>query len=348
MNKKTTVVRINIRKTMAEKKGNLLCGQDIHRRIVRPLGEDGSGKREGSRTSHPSFGHYMQCVIQKMRDRGNMRTAETYRAALKSFLAFLHNRDIQPERVSPDLVAAYESWLKTKAVSLNTVSFYMRILRATYNRAVREELTADRHPFRQAYTGVAKTAKRGLSTDDISRILHLDLSAYPSAAFARDIFLFSFYTCGMSLVDIAKLRKENVKNGVLTYQRSKTGRRLSVKWRPEMQRIVERYHRSESDRLLPIIKSETDIRKQYDTALHRINYNLKKLGRTLGLPIPLTMYVARHSWADAARRSDVPLPIISQCLGHNSEQTTQIYLSEIDIDQKDEANDKILRKVMKK
>ena len=107
--------------------------------------------------------------------------------------------------------------------------------------------------------------------------------------------MFSFYTRGMSLIDIAKLNMDNLKNGVLTYKRSKTSQRISVKWRDEMQTIVDRYHQQDSDRLLPIIKTETDIRKQYDTALHKINYNLKKIGETIGLSIPLTMYVARHS-----------------------------------------------------
>ena len=90
---------------------------------------------------------------------------------------------------------------------------------------------------------------------------------------------------------------------------------------------------------------ETDIRKQYDTALHNINYNLKKIGEAIGLSIPLTMYVARHSWASAASQSNIPLHIISQCLGHDSEHTTQIYLSSIDVNQMDEANDKIIRKL---
>jgi integrase len=112
-----------------------------------------------------------------------------------------------------------------------------------------------------------------------------------------------------------------------------------------MQAIVDHYHQQDSDRLLPIIKTETDMRKQYDTALHKINYNLKKIGEVIGFSIPLTMYVARHSWASAARLNNIPLHVISQCLGHNSEHTTQIYLSSIDINQMDEANEKIIRKL---
>ena len=321
-------------------------------RIVSELDNNGIGytaddivAKYNELTSRQSFQVYMQSIIRQQKAQGRHRTSETYAAAMKSFMAFREGKDISWDCVTPALVKSYELWLKTKGVSLNTVSFYMRILRAVYNRAVNEGLAIDQHPFGQVYTGVAKTAKRGISTADIARILHLDLSASPSRAFARDIFMFSFYTRGMSLIDIAKLKTDNVRNGVLTYQRSKTGQRISVKWRKEMQAIVDRYHQQESDRLLPIITQETDIRKQYDTALHNINYNLKKIGKAVGLSIPLTMYVARHSWASAASQSNIPLHVISQCLGHDSEHTTQIYLSSIDVNQMDEANEKIIRKL---
>ena len=321
-------------------------------RIISELEDNGIGytaddvvAKYNELTSHQSVQVYMQDIIRQQKAQGRHRTSETYAAAMKSFMAFREGKDISWDCVTPALVKSYELWLKTKGVSLNTISFYMRILRAVYNRAVNEGLTADLHPFGQVYTGVAKTAKRGISTADIARILHFDLSASPSRAFARDIFMFSFYTRGMSLIDIAKLKTDNIKNGVLTYQRSKTGQRISVKWRKEMQAIVDRYHQQGSNRLLPIITQETDIRKQYDSTLHNINYNLKKIGEAVGLSIPLTMYVARHSWASAASQSNIPLHVINQCLGHDSEHTTQIYLSSIDVNQMDEANDKIIRKL---
>ena len=298
-------------------------------------------------TSRQSFQAYMQSIIERQREQGHTRTSETYTTTMKSFMAFRNGKEISWDGITQAMVKSYEAWLRAKGVSLNTVSFYMRILRAAYNRAVNEGLTTDLHPFDQVYTGVAKTVKRGISTDDIAKILRLDLSASPSKAFARDIFLFSFYTRGMSLVDIAKLKASNIRNGVLTYQRSKTGQRISVKWRKEMQAIVDRHHRQGSDRLLPVIAQETDIRKRYDTALHNINYNLRKIGEAIGLSIPLTMYVARHSWASAASQSNIPLHVISQCLGHDSERTTQIYLSSIDVNQMDEANEKIIRKLGK-
>ena len=321
-------------------------------RIVSELDNNGIGytaddvvAKYNELTSRQSVQVYMKSIIKQQKAQGRVRTSETYAATMRSFMSFRGGKDISWDCVTPALVKSYELWLKAKGVPLNTISFYMRILRAVYSRAVNEGLATDQYPFGQVYTGVAKTAKRGISTADITRVLHLDLSASPSRAFARDIFMFSFYTRGMSLIDIAKLKTDNIRNGVLTYQRSKTGQRISVKWRKEMQAIVDRYHQQDRHRLLPIITQETDIRKQYDTALHNINYNLKKIGEAVGLSIPLTMYVARHSWASAASQSNIPLHVISQCLGHDSEHTTQIYLSSIDVNQMDEANDKIIRKL---
>lgn len=306
----------------------------FHNRIVRQV-----------ETGGKSFYAYMDNVIRQLMEQGQTRTSETYTATMKSFMVYCKGKDMSLDCLTPTIAKSYEAWLKAKGVALNTVSFYMRILRAVYNRAVNEGLTADCRPFSHVYTGMARTAKRGISTDDIAKISRLDLSASSSRSFARDIFMFSFYTCGMSLIDIAKLKTGNIKNGVLVYQRSKTGQRISVKWRKEMQAIVDRHHQDGGSRLLPIIKRETDIRKQYDTALHNINYNLKKIGEAIGLSIPLTMYVARHSWASAACQSNIPLHVISQCLGHDSEHTTQIYLADIDIDQMDKANEKIIKKL---
>lgn len=166
----------------------------------------------------------------------------------------------------------------------------MRILRATYNRAVAKGLARQCYPFRYVYTGVEKTLKRALPLKFIKCIKQLDLSLHPSLDFARDMFLFSFYTRGMSFVDIAYLKKKDLQNGVLTYRRRKTGQLLFIKWERCMQEIVDKYTLPYSDYLLPIIKEKANERKQYLNALHAVNHNLKKVSLQACLPIRLTMY----------------------------------------------------------
>lgn len=110
-----------------------------------------------------------------------------------------------------------------------------------------------------------------------------------------------------------------------------------------MQEIVDKYPINETEYLLPIItKRNEDYRKQYTNELHRVNRLLKKTGKQLNLPIPLTMYVGWHSWASIAKSRNVPISVISEGMGHDSESTTQIYLASLDTSVVDRANKNIL------
>ncbi len=312
---------------------------------------DGSGCTtedavEGLRQSaeKPSFAGFVEEVIARLRRLGKTRTAETYRAALNSFMRFREGRDLRPDEIDSDLMEEYEAYLKGCGLSLNTLSFYNRILRAAYNRAVEKGLTPQRHPFRNLYTGMEKTVKRAIPFEAIRRIKRVDLSPKPDLDFARDMFLFSFYTRGMSFVDMAYLKKSDLKNGILSYRRKKTGQPLHIRWERCMQEIVEKHPNPATEYLLPMITDPAvSDRKQYENALHLVNRKLKKVAERAGVPVPLTMYVSRHSWASTAKRKNIPLSVISEGMGHDSETTTQIYLASLDASVIDEANRLILK-----
>ena len=291
----------------------------------------------------PSFNNYIRQQIARLKRLGKIRTSETYTAALRSFNGFMNDKEVLFDQINSDLIAEYEAYLKGRGNSPNTVSFYMRILKSVYNRAVEEGLTEQRHPFKSVYTGVEKTLKRAISLNHLKRIKGLDLSLKPNLDFARDMFLFSFYTRGMSFIDMAYLRKKALQNSILSYRRRKTGQQLFIKWEKCMQEIVDKYPVNETEYLLPIIiQRDVDYRKQYTNELHRVNHLLKKIGKQLGLSIPLTMYVGRHSWASVAKSRNVPISVISEGMGHDSENTTQIYLASLDTSVVDKANKKIL------
>ncbi len=299
-----------------------------------------------------SFFSFMQSVISKLKLLNKYRTAENYITTLNSFAKFRNNKDLLPGEFDSDLMMQYEAYLADHHVTKNTISFYMRILRAVYNRAVEQGLTEQHNPFRHVYTGVDKTAKRAISIAAIKRIKELDLTPQPVMDFARDMFLFSFYTRGMSFIDMAYLRKTDLKNKVLFYRRRKTGQQLSIKWEPCMQEIVEKYERnkiyrsisSDSPYLLPILRKPFDnSRNQYRSALQQINKTLKTIGKLAKIDVPLTMYVARHSWASIAHSKNIPLSVISEGMGHDSETTTQIYLALLNTSVIDRANNLILK-----
>lgn len=290
-----------------------------------------------------SFNAYIRQQIARLKRLGKIRTSETYTASLRSFSGFMNDKEVLFDQINADLIAEYEAYLKGRGNSPNTISFYMRILKAVYNRAVGDGLTGQRHPFKSVYTGVEKTLKRAISLNDLKRIKGLDLSLKPNLDFARDMFLFCFYTRGMSFIDMAYLRKKDLQNGILSYRRRKTGQQLFIKWERCMQEIVDKYPGNTTEYLLPIItQQDVDYRKQYTNELHRVNHLLKKIGKQLDLPMPLTMYVGRHSWASVAKSRNVPISVISEGMGHDSENTTQIYLASLDTSVVDRANKKIL------
>lgn len=290
-----------------------------------------------------SFIGYIRQQIARLKRLGKIRTSETYAAALKSFSGFMKDKDTLFEELNTELLAEYEAYLKGRGNSPNTVSFYMRILKAIYNRAVEDGLTEQRNPFKSVYTGVEKTLKRAVSLDAVKRIKGLDLSLKPNLDFARNMFLFCFYTRGMSFVDMAYLKKKDIANGILVYRRKKTGQQLFIRWEKCMQEIIGKYPANETEFLLPLITNPNeDYRKQYANALHYVNRLLKKIGEMVDLPIPLTMYVGRHSWASIAKSRNVPISVISEGMGHDSEATTQIYLASLDTSVVDKANKKIL------
>ena len=296
-------------------------------------------------TQSQSFSDFMRGVIIKLKSLNKHRTAENYITTLNSFMQFRDDEDLLLSEIDADLMMQYEAYLVGRDVVKNTVSFYMRILRAVYNRAVEQELTEQRNPFKHVYTGIDKTIKRAISFAAIKRIKELDLSLRPTLDYARDMFLFSFYMRGMSFIDMAYLRKADLKHGMITYRRRKTGQQLTIKWEPCMQEIVAKYdNENGSPYLLPILRPPYDShRGQYRNKLMQVNKSLKTIAKRVGLDVPLTMYVARHSWASIARSKHIPLSVISEGMGHDSEATTQIYLASLDTAVIDRANRIILK-----
>lgn len=302
---------------------------------------------------------FMNFLIALSLKNGQYRTMQHYKATLQSYMRFRAGKDIALKEINAEEMQSYEAYLKNVAkVCANTSSFYLRILRATYNKAVEKGFATRQNPFKNVYTGIAKTNKRAVSTASVSKIKHLDSThgLTPKQELARDAFMMCFYLRGISFIDLAHLRKSDLKDGYLHYTRSKTGQRLSIRWEKEMQNIVDKYQDqiASSPYLFPFLVGDgrnkhadkkdekSEEQRLYHNAESRITYQLKKLGAKMGIKGNLTLYVARHSWATAARDNHVSISVISEALGHNSETTTQIYLRSIQTSEVDDANAKIL------
>jgi len=242
---------------------------------------------EFNRYAHEySLFNFMENIIAKLKQNGKVRTSETYKSTLNSFKKFLasqapkdgyrEDEDIMLDCLTSEIMEAYEAWHHKRGVVPNTISFYTRILRAVYNRAVEDEIIENHNPFRHVYTGVDKTVKRALPLVVIKKIKSLVLSLTPSLDFARDMFLMSFYLRGMSFIDMAFLKKSDLKNGYVTYRRRKTGQQLIIEWTRQMQVILDKYPENASVYLLPVIRNYgTNERCTYRNIGYKINHSLK-------------------------------------------------------------------------
>ena len=295
-----------------------------------------------------SFVNFMNGIIPQLHANGQHKTWQHYRATLNSFMRFRQNKDLSLRKINAAMMESYESYLKQQNLCRNTSSFYMRILRAVYNRAVEQGLITQQYPFRRVYTGIDKTRKRAIPFDTVKRIKQLDLQQSPACNMAKDAFMMSFYLRGISFIDLAHLKKSDLQDGYLRYNLSKTRQQITVKWEPQMQALVDKYENltENSPYLLPFLlydnKKEKPSIQLYHNAESRITYHLKKIKQQLGIQGNLTLYVARHSWATAARDHCQPISVISEALGHDSETTTQIYLRSIQTSEVDRLNAQIL------
>lgn len=281
--------------------------------------------------------------IAECEQTGREGSAANYLMAHRMLAKYLNGRKILPEQFTADGLERYKRWLTARGQGANTIAFHLRYLRAVYNKAAEKGIFSTPHgnPFHRSQIRQTATRKRALPRETLKRIGNADLSAlHPKYALARDLFMFSFYTRGMSFVDMIYLRKSDISDGVLTYKRKKTGQTLTLRIEPSLQRIIDRYD-NESPYILPVLERD-DSYRAYRQQQRELNKFIRKIGAMLEISEPLTFYVARHSWATLARDCGTPLTVISAGMGHTSERTTRIYLAQLDHEAIDKANRKII------
>lgn len=291
---------------------------------------------------------YTFSLIKEAKQAGRYSTAGIYTSAVNSFFRFTENYDITFKDLTPGLIKSYEVQLLQRGKRHNTISTYMRTLRSISNQAAEEGVefscSVD-ELFEFVFTGYEPTAKRAISTSIIRRLMLLELDKQPTLHFSRDLFLLSFYLRGIPFVDLAHLRKSDVKYNTIYYYRHKTRQQLSVQIEPCAAQILNRYKQkaAASPYLLPIITlAGEEGYKQYKNALRLYNEHLHRLSSILHLRVPLTSYVARHSWATTAKDEGVAISLISESLGHTSEKVTHVYLASFDNNAISKANRKVI------
>ncbi|WP_195533986.1 tyrosine-type recombinase/integrase [Bacteroides finegoldii] len=294
---------------------------------------------------------FMKEVADGLQMGGNFGTAHVYRSSLNAIIAYCGGEDFTFNEITPEWLKGFEIHLRKRKCSWNTVSTYMRILRAVYNRAVdNNEAKYIPRLFRYVYTGTRAEHQRALETGDVEKIfagLILLSGVNPAMQRARHFFILMFLMRGMPFVDLAYLRKSDLHGNVITYRRRKTGRPLSVTLTNEAMRIVRMYMNQDvhSPYLFSFLRSPEgtmEAYREYQLALRSFNRQLLILGEFLGIPNRLSSYTARHTWATTAYYCEVHPGIISQAMGHSSITVTETYLKPFQNKKIDEANKLII------
>jgi len=283
-------------------------------------------------------------LIAELRLDNKIGNAWVYESSLNALNKF-HPNDLYFENIDYQFLDKYNKHLMRSGVKHNTAFFYLRTLRAFYNKAIKHKLV-DRslYPFHDITLKPEKTKKRAIDKLLIKEILDLNLPESSTVWHVRNWFMLSFYLMGISIVDLALLSTDNIKNGRITYKRQKTGKHYDIKLLPQALAIIGLYKKQPYGFILPIINRRT---KNDEERLRLIkdrtrlaNKYLKRMADTIETDETITTYTSRHSWATICKKLGFSIEIIAEALGHEyGNKTTAVYLDSFDPDVIDSANE---------
>lgn len=282
---------------------------------------------------------FFEDYINKLRIQERIKTAESYQSALNSLVQY--RRHLKFQDITPDFLSSYEIWMIAKKKSKTTVGVYLRSLRTIYNLAMQKGVvTYTQYPFKRYTIPAPRKSKRAFKDEQIKILFNAKMELEPYAK-ALDIWRFSFLCNGINLKDIALLKWENIKGDYLEFFRKKTENTkrenilpIRVHLNKHAHGIIERWGNTPEDPdsyLFPILEADLSIREienRIANLTRTTNKYLKRIGEQLGIPVKLTTYTARHSFATKLKNSEkVSLSFIMESLGHSSIKTTMDYLA---------------------
>lgn len=296
---------------------------------------------------HPKddFITYMAAVTDRLQSQERLGTAHVYRSTLNRINEFMEGKHLPFKDITPLWLQTFQNHLLKQMLNWNTVSTYMRMLRAVYYRAVDEGLAPFRpRLFKGVYTGTRVTVKRALDEQAL-RQLEKPRPLPDRMERTRLLFMLLFMLRGIPFVDIAYMRRCDLNGDVLTYRRRKTGAWLTVRIEPAAMELIEKLksHNPDSPYLFPFIKSTGEEGyREYCNALRRFNYQLRRLASQMTNDVKLSSYSARHSWATLANYCNFQPELISNAMGHSSVKVTETYFKRHTDDRINEMNRSIL------
>ncbi|MCM4167088.1 Tyrosine recombinase XerC [Arenibacter antarcticus] len=277
---------------------------------------------------------FTQQLIGEMEEANRFGNAKAYRSSLGALKKFNKKEFLRFEEMTYTYLKRFETAHLKKGNSINGLSMYMRTFRAIYNKAINQGIVpADSYPFKKYKIKSEPTAKRAISIEKIRRILNLELEPDNPLFNARNYFLCSYLMNGISFIDMAFLKVENILDGRIQYRRQKTARHYDIKVTPQLSSIMDHYlkGKDKTAHIFPIVKRKGihDQFKDIQWERRRYNKRLKEIAHLCGIEERLTSYVSRHSMATNLILNDVPINALSKMLGHSDISTTEIYIKNL-------------------
>ena len=286
--------------------------------------------------------------IQELESANRLRYADMYKCTMHSLIKFNKHLDIPFSDMDTIWLKRYEVWLQSQGLAINTLGTRFRHLRVIYNFAIEEKIVkSEYYPFNSFKVSKLSqtTAKRSIQKDEVLSVLNYQ-GQTPLECLAIDLFTFSYLAAGINFGDIARLTKDNILENRLIYIRKKTQKQIKVSLQEQAIKLIQKYSMPDNPYLFPILSNFHKTEQQKVNRIHKIiakvNKSLKEIGERLNIPIDLTTYVARHSFATVLKRSGVNTSLICEALGHSSERVTQIYLDSFGNDQMEDAMKNLL------
>lgn len=291
-----------------------------------------------------TFNEYSNRLINELYLNNKVGNAIVYQTAVNRLVSFANSAELTFEQINYRFLENFKNKLISDGVKPNTVSNYFRTIRAIFNKAIKERLVSkDAYYFTDISFKPERTAKRAITTDEITKLISYPAAQGTPERSAKNYFILSFCLIGISFTDLAYLKPSNVKAGRIQYKRRKTGKSYDIKLTNEAANLLKLYQHHNSKYLLPILPNtiKEDGIEAKGLILQWIkttNKYLKRISSNLEIS-EITTYVARHTWATMAKRMGYSNELIAEAMGHQyGNRTTAIYLDDFEQDVIDDVN----------
>ena len=324
--------------------------------IIKAISSNGVPK---VKVEKPCIIKYGQQLAKQLTTSGKVGNSFVYTTAINKLKAFIKTESFPFEELTYKKLVEFQDSMLADEIKVNSISVYMRTIRAVYNRAIKEGIVAGTaYPFAAYRVKNEKTVNRTLTLKEMRCVVKLKLEPDTPIWHWRNYFLLSFCLIGINFADLLMLTGDNIVDGRIVFRRKKTGKIYTIKMHGKAIDILSNYtdvgNTDKATLLLPVLKQTSDLvklKKDIWQAIKTCNEYLVRIAKMKEVEIKkdLSTYYARYTWANTARSLGSSKDVIGQALGHSyGNATTSIYLDDYDNKVIDAANAKVIEAVFGK